>query len=112
MASIFTKIINREIPAHIYHEDEICMAIKDIQPVAPAHAILFPKKEIFSMEDVTPEDIKILGHCLLKAAEVARQLKLEKGYRLVINTNSHGGQSVPHIHIHILGGRQMDWPPG
>ena len=113
MASVFTKIINREIPSVIYYEDDLCMAIKDIQPVSPVHAILFPKKEIVSMNDLSHADAALVGHCLVKATEVARRLKIaDDGYRLVVNTGENGGQSVPHIHIHILGGRPHQWPPG
>ena len=112
MPTVFTKIINKEIPALVYYEDHLCMAIKDINPVAPAHAILFPKKEIPNMDNATEEDRQLLGHCLLKAVDVANKLKLNHGYRLVINTKEDGGQTVPHIHIHILGGRALNWPPG
>ncbi|RME17734.1 MAG: histidine triad nucleotide-binding protein [Bdellovibrio sp.] len=111
--TIFKKIINKEVPADIVYEDEFCMAFKDIHPKAPTHVLIIPKKEIPSMAEVAPEDKEILGHLLLKAAEVAEQLGLkEKGYRLVINTRQHGGQEVPHLHIHILGGRPLKWPPG
>lgn len=112
MASIFSKIHRREIPAQILYEDDICMAIWDINPVAPTHALVFPIQEIATMDEATTEDKNILGHCLLKASEVAQRLNLSNGYRLVINTKAHGGQTVNHIHIHILGGRQMEWPPG
>ncbi|MGH7884745.1 MAG: histidine triad nucleotide-binding protein [Thermodesulfobacteriota bacterium] len=113
MSIIFTKIINKEIPADIVYEDEICLAFKDVNPKAPVHVLLIPKKEIATMNDVVPDDKNILGHLMVKSSEIAKQLNLDKnGYRLVINTNEDAGQSVFHIHIHILGGRKMTWPPG
>ncbi|MBX3022979.1 MAG: histidine triad nucleotide-binding protein [Bdellovibrionales bacterium] len=113
MASILTKILKKEIPGKILHEDEICAAILDINPQAPKHILIYPKKEIVSTDTATPEDKAILGHCLLVAAEVARQQGIsERGYRLVINTGEDGAQTIPHLHIHLLGGRPMDWPPG
>ncbi|MCB9073427.1 MAG: histidine triad nucleotide-binding protein [Bdellovibrionaceae bacterium] len=112
--TIFSKIINKEIPATIVYEDDLCLAFKDVNPQAPTHVLLIPKKEIESMAKVqSPEDEKLLGHMMVKASRIADQLGLAKdGYRLVINTNDHGGQTVYHLHIHILGGRQMSWPPG
>ncbi len=112
MASIFTKIINREIPATILHEDDVCIALKDIAPKAPTHLLVVPKKEIVSMADLTDDDEAIIGHCMIVAAKVAAEAGLEGGYRLVINTGADGGQEVPHIHIHVLGGRKLTWPPG
>lgn len=113
MPSIFTKIINGEIKGQIIHQDDLCAVLVDIQPQAPKHYLVVPKKEIQSVATATQEDKALLGHLLLVAAEVARKEGFsEKGYRLVINTNQHGGQSVSHIHIHVLGGRQMEWPPG
>lgn len=113
MASIFTKILNGEIPGKFLHKDEHCAAIADIQPQAPKHILIFPRKEIRSVATASMDDQKILGHMLLVAAKVAREQGLEEGgYRLVINTGKLGGQTVDHIHIHVLGGRQMQWPPG
>lgn len=111
--TIFTKIINKEIPATIVYEDDLCLAFKDIQPQAPVHVLLIPKTFIESMAQVKPEDAQILGHLMVKASQIAKDLGLsEDGYRLVVNTNGHGGQTVYHLHIHIIGGRAMVWPPG
>lgn len=111
--TIFKKIIDKEVPAKIVYEDELCLAFRDIQAQAPTHILLIPKKEIRSMAEVTPHDQKLLGHMMLKASEIAAKEGLAKeGYRLVVNTNENGGQSVYHLHIHILGGRAMQWPPG
>lgn len=111
--SLFTKIINREIPADIVYEDDLCLAFRDIQPKAPVHLLLIPKKEIRSMAEVATTDKEVLGHLLCKASEIAKAQGLaDNGYRLVINTNEDGGQSVYHLHIHIMGGRAMTWPPG
>lgn len=111
--SIFTKIINKEIPAKVVHEDETCIAFHDINPQAPIHIVIVPKKEIRSLADVEPGDEKILGHMLAITSQIARKLKIdESGYRVVINTNSDGGQTVFHIHFHLLGGRALTWPPG
>lgn len=113
MASIFTKILSGEIKGTIVHQDQHCAVLVDIQPQAPKHFLVVPKKEIPSMAEATHQDQAVLGHMLLVAAEVARQQGIsEQGYRLVINTRQHGGQSVSHLHIHVLGGRQMEWPPG
>lgn len=111
--SIFKQIIDKKIPAQIIFEDEKCLVFKDISPQAPFHALAIPKAEINSMADVRPKDLELLGHLLLKCSEVAKSEGLsEDGYRIVINTNENGGQTVPHLHFHILGGRQMSWPPG
>jgi histidine triad (HIT) family protein len=111
--TIFTKIIEREIPANIVYEDDSCIAFRDINPQAPVHIVLIPKKEIPTMNDVRPEDQTLLGHLLLKAPQIAAQEGLKQdGYRIVINTNANAGQTVFHIHLHILGGRPMHWPPG
>jgi histidine triad (HIT) family protein len=113
MATLFSKIISKEIPAKIVYEDELCMAFHDIHPQAPTHVLLIPKKEIRSMAEVTPADKEILGHLMVKASEIAQQLGIaEKGFRIVTNTNQWGGQTVYHLHLHILGGRGMTWPPG
>ena len=113
MSTIFTQIINREISADIVYEDEICLAFRDINPQAPVHVLLIPKKEIVSMATVETEDQAVLGHLMVKASEIASMLELsEDGYRLVVNTNEDAGQSVFHLHVHILGGRRLTWPPG
>ncbi len=113
MTTLFTKIINKEIPADIVYEDEICLAFRDINPQAPVHILLIPKKEIVSIATLTEEDNEILAHLLLKTAEIAKQEGLEeKGYRVVSNIGNDGGQSVFHLHFHILGGRKLTWPPG
>lgn len=113
MASIFTKIINGQIPGKIVHQDEHCAVIVDIQAVAPSHLLVIPKKEIESIATATSEDKTLLGHLLLTAAEVARKQGFaESGYRVVANIGKDGGQTVPHLHIHILGGRPLNWPPG
>ena len=113
MSTIFKKIIEREIPADIVYEDDRCLAFRDIDPKAPEHVLVIPKKEIASMAEARPEDKELLGHMLLMASDIARDLGVsEDGYRLVINTNRQGGQEVYHLHIHLLAGRQMEWPPG
>ena len=111
MPGLFTKIINREIPADIVYEDEICLAFKDINPQAPVHILLIPKKEIASLKDAADGDQALLGHLLLKASHIAKEQKLE-GYRVALNTGASAGQTVFHLHLHILGGRNMGWPPG
>ncbi|MBA2225751.1 histidine triad nucleotide-binding protein [thermophilic bacterium 2918] len=110
--NIFMKIIQRTIPAKIIHEDEWSLAFHDINPQAPVHVLIIPKKEIRTLDDTTEEDQSLLGHLLLVARKLARQLQLDQGYRLVINCREQGGQTVPHLHVHLLGGRSMTWPPG
>jgi histidine triad (HIT) family protein len=111
--TLFEKIVAREIPAQIVFEDELVLAIRDINPQAPTHILIFPKTVIPRIAGATPENHKVLGHLLLKAAEVADKAGLKKdGYRLVINNGPNGGETVPHLHCHILGGRHMAWPPG
>ena len=111
--NIFEKIIAKEIPADIVYEDELCLAFKDITPQAPVHVLVIPRQKISSLAEISPDQRELLGHLLFKASEIAKQLNISKeGYRLVINTNRYGGQSVPHLHIHILGGRPLTWPPG
>ena len=113
MSSIFTKIIKREIPAAIVYEDDECIAFRDIDPKAPVHILLVPRKEIPSLAQVTENDKTLLGHLMVKASEIAKAEGIsDSGYRVVVNTNKEGGQEVYHIHMHILGGRQMNWPPG
>jgi len=111
--TLFDKIIAREIPAAIVYEDDLVLAFRDIKPAAPTHVLLVPKKPIPRIAEAQPEDHKILGHLLLKAAEIARQHGLDKsGFRLVFNNGPDAGEAVPHLHCHILGGRKLDWPPG
>jgi histidine triad (HIT) family protein len=111
--TIFEKISAREIPADIVYEDELVVAFRDINPKAPTHVLIVPRKPIPRIAEASAEDHRVLGHLLLKAAEIAAKLGLkESGYRLVINSGRDGGESVPHLHCHILGGRPMTWPPG
>jgi histidine triad (HIT) family protein len=111
--TLFEKIAAREIPAAIVFEDDLVLAFRDIHPQAPTHILIVPKKVIPRLAEASADDHKLLGHLLLKAAEVAVQLGLDKtGYRLVINNGADGGETVPHLHCHILGGRPLQWPPG
>ncbi|MEY4669497.1 MAG: hypothetical protein RL518_2196 [Pseudomonadota bacterium] len=111
--TIFGKIIRREIPAHVVYETERVLAFRDINPVAPTHVLVIPKKPIESIATAVQTDAEILGELMLAAAEVARKEGLEPGgYRLVTNIGTDGGQTVPHLHLHVIGGRQMLWPPG
>jgi histidine triad (HIT) family protein len=111
--TLFEKIAAREIPATIVYEDDLAMAIRDIHPQAPTHILIFPKQAIARIAEAKPEDDKLLGHLLLKAGEIAGKEGLTKGgFRIVINNGAHGGETVPHLHVHILGGRHMKWPPG
>jgi histidine triad (HIT) family protein len=110
--TIFKKIIDREIPADIVYEDDQCLAFRDINPQAPAHVLLIPKKEIPTLDDIASDDEALLGHLLAVIPALASQLGLENGYRVVINCGPDGGQEVNHVHLHLLGGRQMTWPPG
>jgi len=111
--TIFKKIIDKEIPTDLVYEDDLCLAFRDINPQAPTHILLIPKKEIASLACAGPDNHTLIGHLMLKAAEVARNEGLvENGYRVVTNIGAHGGQSVDHLHFHILGGRSMGWPPG
>ena len=113
MSTLFTQIINREIPADIVYEDDICMAFRDINPQAPVHILIIPKKEIISLATLTQDDREIVGHIMVKTAEIAKLERIEEsGYRVVTNINEDAGQSVFHLHFHILGGRKMTWPPG
>jgi len=105
--TIFSKIIKKEIPAKIVFEDELCMAFHDIAPQAPVHILVIPKKEIVSLAHVTQQDQSLLGHLLVKASEIAKEQGLEKGYRIAMNIGKDGGQTVDHLHIHILGKRVM-----
>ncbi|BAY74497.1 HIT family protein [Nostoc linckia NIES-25] len=110
--TIFSKIIRREIPADIVYEDDLALAFKDIHPQAPTHILVIPKKPIATLADAESQHHALLGHLLLTAKRVAEEAGLKNGYRVVINTGDDGGQTVSHLHLHILGGRQLDWPPG
>jgi histidine triad (HIT) family protein len=110
--TLFEKIIARQIPAAIVYEDDKVTAFRDINPQAPTHVVIVPKRAIPRIGEAVPADAELIGHLLLSAAEVARQLGLKNGYRLVINNGPDGGETVPHLHCHILGGRAMGWPPG
>lgn len=110
--TIFSKIIRKEVPADIIYEDDLTIAFRDINPQAPVHILVIPKKPIPQLSDAESEDHALMGHLLLTAKRVAKAIGLDNGYRLVINNGSDGGQTVHHLHLHILGGRQMKWPPG
>jgi histidine triad (HIT) family protein len=110
--NIFQKIIERKIPASIVYEDERCLAFKDTNPQAPVHVLIIPKKVIATHADLSDGDAALLGHLHLVAKKLAEQLGLQAGYRLVLNCKEQGGQTVPHLHFHLLGGRAMHWPPG
>ncbi len=110
--TIFSKIIRKEIPADIIYEDDLCLAFRDINPQAPTHILVIPKKPIPQLELATAEDQILLGHLLLIVKKVALQVNLNQGFRVVINNGQDGGQTVDHLHLHILGDRQMQWPPG
>ncbi len=110
--TLFEKIVAREIPAQIVFEDDLVLAFRDINPAAPTHVLIVPKQPIPRIAEATADDQKLLGHLLLKAAEVAKKLDLKNGYRLVVNNGKDGGETVPHLHVHILGGRHLAWPPG
>lgn len=113
MKTLFEKIIAREIPANIVYEDDLVIAFRDIKPAAPVHALIVPKKPIPRIADATSQDHAVLGHLLLKAAELAEKLGVkDSGYRLVLNNGPDAGESVPHLHLHIVGGRHLAWPPG
>ena len=110
--SIFTKIKNKEIPGNVIYEDDKCFALEDINPQAPVHILIIPHKEIAKISDSMPEDKELLGHLLLVSKTIAQKYELENNYRLVINNGAGAGQSVFHIHVHLMGGRSLDWPPG
>jgi len=110
--TIFGKIIRREIPAVIVYEDDLCLAFKDVNPQAPVHVLIIPKQPLPQLAAATSEDQMLLGHLLLTAKDLAVTLGLDKGYRLVINNGEDGGQTVYHLHLHLLGDRALGWPPG
>jgi len=111
--NIFAKIIRKEIPAKIVHEDDRVLAFRDVDPKAPVHILIVPKKDIARISEAGAADEPVLGHLLTVAAALARTEGIDgTGYRLVINKGAHAGESVPHLHLHLLGGRPMSWPPG
>ena len=110
--TIFSRIIRREIPARIEYEDDLCLAFHDVAPQAPVHLLVIPKQPIPSLVEVTDADKPLLGHLMAVASSVARKLGLDDGYRLVVNCGRDGGQTVHHLHVHLLGGRSLSWPPG
>ena len=110
--TIFKRIIDREIPADIVYEDDLCLAFNDVNPQAPTHVLLIPKKEIASVDDIDPADEALIGHLFVIARKIAADLGLSGGYRVVTNCGSAAGQEVMHLHFHILAGRKLGWPPG
>ena len=110
--TIFGKIIRREIPAEIVYEDDLALAFKDVNPQAPTHILVIPKKPIPRLSEATADDTALMGHLLMTVKKVAAQVNLTNGYRLVMNNGRDGGQTVDHLHFHILGDRFMQWPPG
>lgn len=110
--TIFGRIIRKEIPARIEHEDDLCLAFHDVSPQAPVHVLVIPKRAIPSLAQAETSDEPLLGHLVMIAARLARKLELSDGYRLVVNCGRDGGQSVDHLHVHLLGGRALGWPPG
>ena len=112
MSTIFTKIIKREIPADIVYEDDLCLAFRDVNPQAPTHVLLIPKKEIPRLVDAMPEDQALLGHLMITANKIAQQLGVGDAFRLAVNNGADAGQSVFHLHLHLLAGRAFKWPPG
>jgi len=110
--NLFKKIIDRQIPADIVYEDDRCLAFRDINPQAPVHVLIIPRKVIATHSDIATGDRDLLGHLHLVAAQLARQLGIDDGYRIVINCKEPAGQTVPHLHMHLLGGRSLTWPPG
>jgi histidine triad (HIT) family protein len=110
--TIFQRIIDREIPANIVFEDDRCLAFYDVSPQAPTHVLVIPKQPITSVTAIEDQQAELIAHLWLVIRNLAKQLKLEKGYRVVVNCGRDGGQSVEHLHFHLLGGRQMTWPPG
>jgi histidine triad (HIT) family protein len=110
--TVFAKIIRGEIPAQIEHDDDLCLAFHDVAPQAPVHVLVIPKRPLESLAQVADTDAALLGHLVVVATQLAGKLGLENGYRLVVNCGRNGGQSVDHLHVHLLGGRQLGWPPG
>ena len=112
MSTIFKKIIDKEIPDDIVYEDDLCMAFKDVAPQAPVHILVIPKKEIVSLAEADDDDAAVLGHLLVTVKKIAAEQGLDSGYRTIINTGEGGGQTVFHLHVHLMGGRNLRWPPG
>ena len=113
MPTIFNKIIKKEIPAKIVYEDDDILAFEDIAPKAPVHILIIPKKEIKTLNDIAEEDANLIGRLTLVAKKIAKDKNIDQeGYRLVMNCNDYGGQTVYHIHLHLIGGRKLSWPPG
>lgn len=112
MKTLFQKIADREIPSEIVYEDEICFAIKDINPQAPTHILVIPKRVIARLSEAADSDAETLGHLLVVAGKIAAKLGLDSGFRTVINCGADAGETVPHLHVHLLGGRRLAWPPG
>ena len=110
--TIFTRIINKEIPADIVHEDELCLAFRDVNPQAPVHILLIPKKPLDMLSKAGAADEALLGHMMLVVGKITRELKIDGAFRLVVNNGKEGGQAVFHLHMHILAGRKFRWPPG
>ena len=110
--TVFKRIIDQEIPATIVYEDDRCLAFHDIDPKAPVHVLLIPKKELRNLSDAEDEDADLLGHMMLVIPEIAEQLALDSGYRVITNNGPDGGQEVDHLHFHIMGGRKFSWPAG
>lgn len=110
--TLFERLIAGEIPAKFLHQDDVCVAFADINPQAPTHLLIVPRKPIPRIAEATPEDAATLGHLLLTARKIAAEIGLENGFRIVINNGPDGGETVPHLHVHLLGGRALHWPPG
>lgn len=110
--TLFQRIADREIPTTFLHEDDLCIAFRDITPQAPVHVLVVPRKAIPRIAEASSDDQALLGHLLLVARKVAQELNLKNGFRIVINNGKDGGESVPHLHVHLLGARPLDWPPG
>jgi len=110
--TIFKRIIDKEIPAKIIYQDDLCIAFHDVAPEAPTHVLVIPKKEIASLNELEDADADLMGHLMLVIRDLAKELNLGSGYRVVVNCGPEGGQTVEHIHFHLLGGRQFEWPPG
>jgi histidine triad (HIT) family protein len=112
MSTIFQRIIDREIPAEIVYEDDQALAFRDVNPQAPVHVLVIPKRRIASLDDVEPGDAALIGHLFVVIRKLAQQLGLQEGYRVVINSGRLAGQTVAHLHLHLLGQRELGWPPG
>ena len=113
MSTIFTKIINKDIPADIVYETDKVLCFKDINPVAPVHILIIPKYNIRTINDVTDDDCRVLAELFLSAKKISKEIGVDKkGYRLVVNCNENGGQTVYHLHMHLIGGKKLGWPPG